>query len=176
MPGLYDPPYIAVALGSIILGAFFGLIYDIFRIRRIAAAPSSPRKGGKLSPEAVLIFFEDIVFSIFASVAFILFTYVMSRGIIRAYSVICTGVGFAVYYFTLGRLTAKIAAAATAIIRRIIKSLLAIIMKPLIFAAKRAGKIIRKKRARAYTKKQMRLLLADASNGFAEPFLLKERK
>ena len=133
MPGIYEAPYFLLTLRFSILGVFLGLVYDVFRIRRIAwslqsvdkkessAAGTFGRFLSKLrAADTVLIFFEDIVFFIFSSVSVILMHYVVLQGIIRAYSVFCVGLGFVIYYFTLGRLTVRFAEIIIAFIERIL--------------------------------------------------------
>ncbi len=86
-----------VFFGALILGAVFGLLYDIFRIIRLAFKNSS-----------AVVFVEDIIFWIIATVTTFLFTIIFNNGELRLSLIITQVVGFLIYYFTLGKLIFKV--------------------------------------------------------------------
>ena len=102
-------PFLVV---SFLCGLFFGAIYDIFRIRRIAFRPSRKEKQGRLlrslgkhlsSLDTVIIVFEDIFFFLLIAVTMILAGFKLSYGIPRWYSYGAALGGFFLWRVTLGR-------------------------------------------------------------------------
>lgn len=82
-----------VFFGAILLGACFGLLYDLFRIIRLVFFKSF-----------TAVFFEDILFWIIVTVVSFFFTILFNNGELRLSLVISGTLGFLIYYFTLGRL------------------------------------------------------------------------
>ncbi|MBR4022758.1 MAG: spore cortex biosynthesis protein YabQ [Ruminococcus sp.] len=103
-------------LYSVIFGAAAGVLYDLFRTLRAA-----------LPHNNVLVAIEDIAFWVICSFSVVAFTSVMARGEFRFYYIIGGITGFALYFFTIGRVVIKI-------VRRLIKIIylpLRIILAPL---------------------------------------------
>ena len=104
---------------SFLSGILFGIIYDFFRIRRIAFRIPSlfPKtKKRKITSlflanlsviDTVLIFFEDIVFSLFCTFVFILLNFKLYFGLPRWYSVAAAAVGFFLHHFTVGKVVIR---------------------------------------------------------------------
>lgn len=97
-------PYLAV---SFILGILFGMIYDVFRIRRVAFRCRERGRAARIV-ENVIIFFEDTVFLLFVTVCLILTCYKTYFGIPRWYSYAAAALGFYIYYKTVGALVMKL--------------------------------------------------------------------
>lgn len=109
---------------SALLGISIGMIYDIFRILRIARIPQIAPRGKfydiikipdsslpkfaklksmiKLSSD-ILVFAEDIIFWIIISLLQIIFIYHINDGEIRLYFFIFSFLGALVYFFTVGK-------------------------------------------------------------------------
>ncbi len=85
-----------VFFGAIILGAVFGVLYDIFRIIRLMFFKSP-----------VAVFVEDILFWLLVTIITFFFTILFNNGELRLSLIICETLGFLIYYFTLGRLVFK---------------------------------------------------------------------
>ena len=117
----YDSWLIVVAFA--LAGVIFGLIYDFFRIMRLARAPDISPRGklyDKIKPkfpiipkklkitvgiaDDILVFIEDILFWRCAATVEVLFIYQINRGEIRLGFLVFTFLGFAAYNFTLGKL------------------------------------------------------------------------
>ncbi|MBQ8582876.1 MAG: spore cortex biosynthesis protein YabQ [Ruminococcus sp.] len=81
---------------SCIMGAVFGVIYDIFRIIRIIFAHNG-----------ILIALEDIVFLGIYGVSLIAFASAAARGELRFYFVIGNFIGFTLYFFTIGSIVSS---------------------------------------------------------------------
>ena len=90
--------FLPFLVASIIFGVIFGAVYDLFRIRR-KALPVRSRAA-----EYILIFFEDVIFSLFVSVCLILLCYKTHFGIPRWYSYAGSALGFYLYRRTLGKI------------------------------------------------------------------------
>lgn len=89
---VYISKQIAVMLYSLLLGAYLSLVFDVFRVIRIAI---------KHSNTVVLI--EDIIYCAIALITGILFLSEYNDGGFRAYILIAATVGFFVCHCTLGK-------------------------------------------------------------------------
>ncbi len=81
---------------SCFLGMWIGVIFDVFRIIRIAFP------CGK-----AVLFVEDCIFVFLASVFTFFFSVNFSNGFIRGFVILGEFLGFIIYYFTLGVLVYK---------------------------------------------------------------------
>ena len=106
---------------ALILGAFLGLLYDLFRITRVFLGMHYSRRAAKrlesirlplLDPRkkrkesralGVVIFLEDLLFCLMAAVSLILLFYGGNNGKFRVFALFCTAGGFLLYRVTLGR-------------------------------------------------------------------------
>lgn len=96
---------------SLIFGASAGALNDVNRILRIALGMRSTtgeraRHGVRRAYSAVSIFFialQDVLLFLYMGVGVAVLNYYLNRGIFRIYSIAAAAVGFALYYFTLGR-------------------------------------------------------------------------
>ena len=79
-------------LWSVLLGAAVGVLYDIFRILRIAL----PHNG-------VSVFFEDILFCVITCCMLILMIFCANYGIVRWFAVMGCAGGFMLYRETVGK-------------------------------------------------------------------------
>ncbi|MBR6792249.1 MAG: spore cortex biosynthesis protein YabQ [Ruminococcus sp.] len=78
---------------SCLTGAFLGVLYDIFRILRIALPHSS-----------IAVFLEDFLFCLIWSLSLMMLSSVCARGELRLFFAIGSLLGFILYMVTLGRL------------------------------------------------------------------------
>ena len=144
---------------SILLGIVTGIIYDFFRIFRVA-----------LRHNAVAVFFEDLLFCLIVSIMLILFIFCENYGIVRWFSFLGWMGGFYIYRQTVGRV---VMAAAQMIIKFIKRYIISPISQMIFFifssffrfAAYLFGKCA------CYTDKlrkyiRCRILLIRAANGF----------
>ncbi len=162
-------------------GFCLGGVYDVLRIIRILCGDpigSSAAPSGKRSiPLTILLFIEDVVFSIIASVTLILLLYYTNDGQLRAPAVIGMACGFFVYYHTVGRLVIRCAAAIVRWIKRACRMLWRVVTWPFVQLfkllctlmrfvwRKTAGKLV-ERRKDAQTDKRIRALIGSASSGF----------
>lgn len=87
----------ALAVWSVILGAFLCAVYDIFRLLRLVRRQN-----------AVLLFVSDLIFCIFSAVCLLILFFNLSYGRIRMYALLLCAVGFFVWRFTVSRITMKL--------------------------------------------------------------------
>lgn len=101
-----------ILLYSFLLGIFLGVVYDLFRIRRQLFSIGSAKKAANVQEttnricliEDVIIFFEDVFYSIICSVVVCIFLFYVNHGRFRVIALVGAGLGFLVYYKTVGRL------------------------------------------------------------------------
>ena len=96
-------------LWSMVLGFVFGLIYEIFRFLRLA-----------LPHTTLMTAVEDLLFFFPVTMTFLLFTFAVSDGVVRYFSVCSVVLGFLIYLTTLGKILLFFSDA----ILRLIKALL----------------------------------------------------
>ena len=116
-------------LYSILLGAALGVFYDLFRILRIA-----------FSHAAVVVMAEDILF--WSSSAFVTFVFFLAidGGQIRLFLILGEGIGFVLYYFSLGTLVIGAAKKIIAVVRWVLNGIYRLVIAPVLFLI---GKIFR---------------------------------
>jgi spore cortex biosynthesis protein YabQ len=107
-------------LTACIFGMALGAIYDVFRIFRIAIT------CGK-----IVVFIQDIIFFVLsATLSFLLMLYT-NTGEIRLFYILGELIGFCIYYFTIGILVYKSAKAVVEFIKKILRVVFRLILKPI---------------------------------------------
>lgn len=195
----YDDPL--DILKFFLLGVLAGVYYDFFRIIRIARRSDSPVKANsfylKVAPkhffenrkkalltgaaDTVLVFIEDLLFTLGCALAFIFLTYATNEGEIRIFGFILVAFGFLLYRISIGKAVIYISGHIIFSAKILIYWIMYIIIKPTrlfcgfakrtvrwIFA-KTVGALAAKisyRRQRDYTKKLCSELLKNAENGF----------
>ena len=116
------------------LGFFAGVVFDLFRILRLAVS------FGKI---AVAV--QDVIYILFVFALSFVFFLSKNMGEIRLFAILGELIGFIIYYLTFGSFVYSISGKLIALIRRVLSWLFKIISYPFIkayrFAAKIAGKI-----------------------------------
>ncbi len=110
---------VSLALYGAAVGVLLGIVYDVFRILRIAVEPSNRlrRLGAVTGSEAangkkphgetvrtVIIAIEDIIYSVICAVVISVMIFHINSGHPRWFILLGTAVGFFVYYFTVGKI------------------------------------------------------------------------
>ena len=95
---------------SFVLGVFLGVVYDIFRIRRLifcceknTKAHSSIFHRQRMFIEEIVIFIEDVLFWFISAVSMCIFIYYVNSGRFRGVAIFGAVIGFFVYYKTIGK-------------------------------------------------------------------------
>lgn len=154
----------------------FDKLYSFFNIDREAATRrhSMPRKKIAVN---VLIFFQDIVFLTVAAFGIIILNYDLNDGKFRIFSVLAAACGFAVYFFTVGKLIVALSEPIVIILKISLTWIFKTIIAPFKFifelALKLAKKILslikkelEKRGNMRYNKIRKREIAALADNGF----------
>ncbi len=155
-------------LWSIVLGFLFGLFYEFFRFLRLA-----------LPHTTLMIATEDLLFFFPVTVIFLLFTFAMSDGVVRYFSVFGVILGFLLYLTTLGKILLFFSDAILRLIRSVLRALFHHLLLPpcrfmmgavkfLFTQGKTLVIIIQKKINVRKRNRKMKKLLALARRGFQQ--------
>lgn len=100
---------------SILAGAFLGVVYDIFRILRVA-----------YPPKRIGIIAQDITFVLICIIVTLIFLQFFTNGAVRFFVLVGEFIGFLLYYLTIGVIVIKTAR----VIINMVKKILYIIIWP----------------------------------------------
>jgi spore cortex biosynthesis protein YabQ len=106
-------------LASCVLGAALGALYDFFKIIRLA-----------VPCRAAAVFFQDVIFLIACTLATFIFFLSRNSGEIRFFIIEGEILGAVIYRFTLSILVMKISGMLIKAVKKIIRSLQALILPP----------------------------------------------
>ncbi len=176
---------------SIALGTFLGAVYDAVRIGRIFLGVSYSRAAGvqlsgiklpiisKFKKENkrkgkgipslaldILVFAGDLLFCIFAALVLVIFIYHSNDGRARWMVFFGTAAGFAVYYFTLGKIVMFFSSYIVFVIRSVLSYLFFIAWLPIKAITSLVRYLWRQGMARVYTKAEMNKMKKDSRIGF----------
>lgn len=118
--GIYLEEQVRVFLLSLGVGAVFGLLYDVFRLSRVAF---------RTTPAA--IFAEDVLFFIACAVVTFFFGLTVMEGAFRAFLLIGELLGAVLYHFTLGRAVMGVSVKIIALIKAILRFFFKWVLLPL---------------------------------------------
>ncbi len=129
---------------SLGVGFVLGLVYDVYRIIRLSIS----------SRKAVIIVF-DIFYCITFCLAFFVFLLTVNEGQFRIYLLLGTGIGFSVYYFSLGVIIFSFSEFLTEFIKKWIKRVFTVFLFPFKWIFSRTKSLVDKKmkKSRKTTKK-----------------------
>ncbi|MBQ9152049.1 MAG: spore cortex biosynthesis protein YabQ [Clostridia bacterium] len=152
--------FVYAALAGFCLGG----VYDILRILRMLCGDTG--QGRRPIPLAVLLFFEDVLFMLTATVTLILLCYYINDGQLRAPAVMGMACGFFVYSHTLGRLAVAVSERAVRLLRRLLALLVRLLIAPVKgLWSLTVGRAAAARRERM-TEKRIRALTESAARGF----------
>jgi len=109
-----------VFLFSCAVGAILGVVYDVFRIIRIA-----------FNSKWISVFFQDFIFCIFSAVSVILLVYYTNSGIVRWFSLFGCFLCFVLYHMTVGILIMFVSRKIIDFIKKVLKFLKKITVTPI---------------------------------------------
>ncbi len=104
---------------SLGLGFIMGIFYDVFRIIRLC-----------ISSKKIVIIIFDLLYCILLCFAFFIFLLTVNEGQFRFYLLMGAGVGFSVYYFSLGAIIFSFSNFLTELIKKWIKRIFAVLLFP----------------------------------------------
>ena len=108
-------------LWSCVLGAFLGIVFDIFRVIRIIKKHSS-----------VAVFIEDILFIIFSSICIFIYIMEQARGEIKFFIFFGAFLGFILYIVSVGNFIVNVIKSIVLFIKSILKKIYLKIIKPIL--------------------------------------------
>lgn len=118
--GIQLEAQVIVFLQSLLVGAALGLLFDAFRISRIAFR----------TPSAV-VFAEDVLYFFIAALVTFLFCLTTIDGSLRVFLIIGEVIGGTLYFCTVGRLVMSVSKKIIEIIKSILRFLLKWIFRPI---------------------------------------------
>jgi spore cortex biosynthesis protein YabQ len=117
-------------LWAVALGGALGGFYDFFRILRILRGKDRP----------VLVFLEDVLFTLGAALSTAFCFTLTNYGQVRLFLLVGEGLGFALWFYTLGafvakvaRFTARVLAGLKRILGQIFRKFMIFLKKPFLF-------------------------------------------
>lgn len=85
--------HMALAVWSLIVGAFLCAVYDVFRLFRL-----------RKKQNAIVLFICDLIFCLIATVSLLILFFNLSYGRMRMYALVLAVVGFLIWRLTVSRL------------------------------------------------------------------------
>lgn len=110
-----------VFLCSILIGVVLSVLYDMFRVAR-----------KEVRHKNIFVMFEDVVFWLLCTAFMFVFMYNINSGQFRVYIIVGAILGCILYYLTISRFVVKVFCIITDIIKKTIKALLKIFIRPFI--------------------------------------------
>ena len=142
-------------LYSLIVGLGIGVVYDVFRIARI------------ILPKAkAVIFFEDLLFCLIAAVIMSIFIFNAGYGIVRGYALFGSGIGFTVYYMTVGKIVYRLSEIIIAFLKKAVRFIATVLAAPFVAAGKGIKKLYLYTRRILKQKMLLDRVITKAADGF----------
>lgn len=125
-------------LFSLVYGMLSGVLYDAFRIFYMCAGirfSKESLKGASVLNKVLLSVF-DVIFSLFVTVGFVILAYAFAYGKFRLVYVLCAVFGALSYMLTLGRLVSFTAELIVKWIKKLLKLILTVLLKPFVLSSR----------------------------------------
>lgn len=143
-----------ITLYALLLGLFFGFLYDSLRIMRMLVGITSVhiqsvawtrrlpcRHIGKLGrgvvSELFFVHLLDILYGLSTGASFCVFLFALNNGRFRWYLLLGCVLGFMAYYWSVGRLVVYLSGYIVAVLRSMIGLILYLLTQPLVWLGKR---------------------------------------
>jgi len=126
---------VKLLLYSLLVGAFLGAFFDLLRITRSFLRTPPYKRALRILNDAVLFvvsLIEDILFFAVSALTLVIFCFKTNNGQWRGFMLIALALGFFAYLFTVGRLTAKITDALSALLWTVVGFIIKSIILPII--------------------------------------------
>ncbi len=169
------------ALYAVLVGAFLGAVYDLFRISHLAM---EHEHGGSAIGEGLrsaVIFVGDLLYAVFSALVICILLYHTNYGRVRYFMLLGALAGFLLWRFTAGRLIMLAAGGIIALIRALFSFVFRRLLLPLLrlllviikftkftlaYIPKRLYNIYYKKRKRRFTQRMTAKMIEEAGSGF----------
>ncbi len=113
-----------IMMFSLVLGCFFGLIYDIIRVFRKLLIYDGKSKICRVVSKVVFVQLSDIVYFLILAVSFCVFLFYFNSGRFRWYLLFSLLAGFFGYDLTIGKLVRKVLYQIVKLLRAIFRLLI----------------------------------------------------
>ncbi len=124
-----------ILLYSVLLGLFFGVVYGIFKFRRLCFPLKrfdANKTAQKISVEDIIVFFEDVLFAFVCAVSTCIYIYYMNAGRFRGIVLVGCVIGFVVYYNTMGKVVLKLSAILMRFVYLMLKKVFKFAVQPIL--------------------------------------------
>ena len=135
-----------------IVRALMGVKYSAKAFRRLyeielpfvgKLSPSREKKRSRRVSEAAVIFLQDILLFAYMGCGTVILNFYLNRGQLRLYTIAAVAAGFALYYFTLGRLVILLSEGIIFFLRATLKISFFIFTRPAVWLCRAVGGIFR---------------------------------
>lgn len=124
MQGLTDQTRIFLyAFG---FGFVLGIVYDVFRVIRLA-----------ITAKKRFVYVQDILYAVVCSFLTFLFILVVNKGQIMGYILFGELLGWLIYYFSLGVVTVRLSNKAIKVIRALINAVIRVVRRPVLYVSRK---------------------------------------
>lgn len=147
-----------ITLYALLLGLFFGVLYDVLRIVRMLAgitpvhikpiswASRLPcrhigRIGKGILSELIFVHLLDILYGLSTGAGFCIFLYALNNGRFRWYLLLGCVLGFMAYYWSVGRLVLYLSGNIVALLRSMIGFILYLLTQPFLWIGKKIRRL-----------------------------------
>lgn len=118
--GIYLADQVFVFVSSLLVGAALGLLYDIFRITRIAF-PTAP----------AVVFIEDVLFFLICALVTFFYGLTVIDGMLRVFLILGELLGGIIYFCTIGQLVMRVSKTIIKAVEAVIRFIFRWIMRPI---------------------------------------------
>lgn len=144
----------ATLLYSVVLGLFFGAVYDAVRIIRVVFGINSYSTKKRFKSfydkglinvfvlkkaaifKTIFVFVTDIVYMTFISVSFVIFLFHFNFGIFRWFFLVFAALGILVYYHSVGKLVIAFSEVISETMKLVVNTLIFILFIPIKYLIK----------------------------------------
>lgn len=138
-----------ISLYAVILGVFFGALYDVVRIIRVFLGVTSNNGRSRINKlykgnfknylnfrsnkafNYIAVFLGDLIFFSLVTLCFILFLFRFNYGIFRWFILLSSVLGFSVYYFTVGKVVMLFSRELSELIRLTANFIIFVVIQPI---------------------------------------------
>ena len=149
-----------ITLYALVLGLLFGVLYDALRITRMLVGitpvhvkhiswtrrlPSRHigRVGKGPVSELIFIHLLDIIYGLCTGVCFCVFLYALNNGRFRWYLLLGCALGFAAYYYSVGKLVLRLSGYIVAVLRSVVGCIVYLLTQPVLWIGRRLRRLLR---------------------------------
>jgi len=107
-------------------GFVLGIVYDVFRVIRLA-----------ISVKKRFIYVQDILYAVVCSLLTFLFILIVNKGQIMGYILFGEFLGWLIYYFSLGVVTVKLSNKTIKVVRALMAAFIGAVKRPVLYVSRK---------------------------------------